>query len=262
MSRVIANVRDGVQALKPSRGYRYGVGSTITYRWIGTQQECEGKLASLIDTGGVKDASIEHEEAGFFILSATYSSESPTGAGGVEDAAGVSTIWTRDPQRSEKTLWTAPAWIALSNSLRDEYAAVGLRAAIEDYLAGQATIATLSKVLVANGLTLENETVSRLIEHYRKGIESYPVQTWVFRRTQSGPVGYLANDDATIGRLWSKASFIAQSTMPDWIKPFVPNGFFLQGGAQISEQDKFRVQVLTDWEYFTEFPEWIYGNAI
>lgn len=264
--RVRVTRATGVQSLQNQRGYRNTIGHFITKRFKGTETECGIALNTLISNGGVIDASIEEDAGGYFILSVNYSAESATATGGTADPASVITQWSREQSRTEKSLWFTTPWRTLSDSIATTYgitSAVGLRIAIEDYLSGQATIDTLSTVLTSYGLSLNNETISQLVDHFRKGIEVYPVQQWVFRRTQTGPLQYLQNDDATILKVWSRASFAAQSTMRSDFLVRVPSaGYFLQGGAVLTQVDDFKWQSVQDWDYAEEFSTWIYGNAI
>lgn len=269
MSRTRVTSTSGVQSLRSVRSYNLTNGHFLTRRYKGTEEECQLALQAFVDAGGVREANIEEDAGGYFILSISYSTESATGSGLVESASAVTTIWSREQLRTEKTLWTSTPWITLTDAIPLTEHRVGLRLAIEDYLSGQTTWDIFSSAVSeigsqsGTGITVANETISQLVDHYRKGIEYYNVQGWVFRRTQTGPLTYLQNDDANILKVWTRASFVAQSTMKAAFVTRIPaTGYFLQSGATYTQLDDFRWQSVQDWEYGTEFSQWIYGNAI
>jgi len=258
--RIIAG-DGGVVQLENRRGYRFDIGHTLIKQYRGPESVLGTFLETLIGIGGVRDASIDHDVNGLYILSAVYSAESATGTGGTEVDTSVVRLWTRDRSREERTLWTAPPWVTLTNTL-SPMAAAGLRAAIQDYLEGSATISILEDVLVANGLTLANATISQLVDHFRKGIETYPFERFVITRTEVGPLQYLANNDATISRMWSRDSLVALTGITADFAVRIPNGYFLQGASILSQIDLYKWQSVTTWDHGTELDDWIYGAAI
>lgn len=269
MSRVRITGATGVQALPNIRGFNSQTGYYITKRYKGTETECGEALETLRANGGVRDAQIEEDAGGYFILSVNYSAESATGGGGVESPNSVFTIWSREPLRGEKTLWTLPVWLSLTDSIPSTEHRVGLRLAIEDYLSGTTTWAVFTAAVAligsqsGTGITTDNETISQIVDHYRRGIEYYNVQGSVFRRVQTGPLQYLVNNDSTHLKVWTRASFVGQSTMDSRFLVRVPSsGYFLQGLAIVSQIDDYKWQVTQDWEYGTEFSTFIYGSAI
>ena len=261
MNRVIVGDQNIVQ-LENRRGYRNTSGHTIVKQYRGTEAQLGTFLDSLVLLTGVIDASIDHDTNGMYILSVSYSAESGTGTGGTEEELSVTRLWNRSRSRVEKTLWTSPPWVALTTALNNPMAAAGLRTAIQDYLEGAATLATLETVLVANGLSLSNETVSQLVDHFRKGIEAYPYELFVITRTEVGPLQYLANNDSTISRVWSRSSLIALPGIPAAFLSRIPDGYFLQGATELSQLDAFKWQAVTTWDHGTELDSWIYGTAI
>jgi len=269
MSQTRITGTTGVVALRNVRGYNSQLGRFITKRYKGTELECGEALETLIANGGVRDAQIDEDAQGYFILSVNYSSESSTGEGGVESPSSVVTIWSREQVRTEKTLWTSSPWITLSDAIPSVEHRVGLRLAIEDYLSGSTTWTVFSTAVAligtqsGTGITVANDTISQLVDHYRKGIEYYNVQGWIFRRVQTGSLQYLVNDDSTSLRVWSRATFAAQSTMNTRFLTRIPaTGFFLQGGPILTQIDDYKWQCSQDWEYGTEFSTWIYGSAL
>lgn len=259
----------GVKALPNIRGFDSQTGFYITKRYKGTESECGDALETLRANGGVRNAQIEEDAHGYFILSVNYSAESATGGGGVESPASVVTIWSREQVRTEKTLWTSSPWITLSDAIPSIEHRVGLRLAIEDYLSGSTTWTVFSTAVAligtqsGTGITTDNDTISQLVDHYRKGIEYYNVQGWIFRRVQTGSLQYLVNDDATSLRVWSRNSFASQATMSSRFLTRIPStGYFLQGGPILTQIDDYKWQCSQDWEYGTEFSTWIYGSAI
>ncbi len=267
-ARVRATLATGVQLLQSSRGFRFGVGFTLDQRWVGTEEECQAKLDALVAAGGVVNAQLEPAEGGYFNLTVSYSAASASdGAAGSapSTADNVVTTWSRLRSRAERSLWTVPAWTSLMALLPDEYARVGVRVAIEDYIAGNATVDTLSRVLNVYttdwGLT-GVETVRQMLDHFSKGTESYPIETFVFRRVQTGPPGLLTTLDSTINKVWTRATLIADPTMPTAFRSAVPEGYFLQAAAEIQQQDNNRWSITVDWDYGVQFSDWIYGTAI
>lgn len=258
----------GVQLLQSSRGFRFGVGFTLDQRWLGTESECQAKLDALVAAGGVVNAQIDPAEGGYFNLTVSYSAASATDgtAGSAPSTAdNVVTTWSRLRSRAERSLWTVPAWTTIMNLLPDEYARVGVRTAIEDYISGNATEDTLRQVLDTWAVTWGSdgaETVRQLLDHFGKGTESYPIETFVFRRVQTGPPGLLTTLDSTINKVWTRATLIADPTMPTAFRSAVPEGYFLQAAADIQQQDNNRWSITVDWDYGVQFSNWIYGTAI
>lgn len=267
--RVRVTRATGVQSLPNQRGYRNTIGHFITKRFKGTETECGIALNTLISNGGVIDASIEEESGGYFILSVNYSAESATSSGGTEDPASVVTRWSREPGRTEKSIWKAPPWKTLTDSFASIEHRVGLRLAIEDYLSGTTTWSTFSSAVAligsqtGTGITVNNDTISQIVDHFRRDIEKYPESVWTFRITQVGPLKYLQNNDSTALKVWSRASFVAQTTMKADFIPRIPStGYFFQHGSVLTEIDDYKWQMTQDWEYVDDFSTWIYGSAI
>ena len=113
MPRVATIAKSGPQPLEPAAGYRANVGFTSQLRWVGRESELRDLFNQKVSEGGVVDASLEHHEQGFYRLEITYSTGSATDTGGgVPNAQGVLTTWTRQRTRAEKSLWTVPAVVA------------------------------------------------------------------------------------------------------------------------------------------------------
>lgn len=258
----------GVIQLENRRLYGNQVGHTLIKSYKGTESACGSALNALITAGGVKDASIEHDAAGMYTLTVTYSSESAVADGGTESAASVVTTWDRRRSRTEKSLWTVPAWVTLTNTItaadpvNGPYKAAGLRTAMQDYVDGSIQFDALTAVFEANGLSANNETLSQLIDHFRKGTESYFWELFVLSMTQSGPLSYLQNTDSTINKLWSRASIIALPGMTSAFADKVPAGYFLQSAADVQQVDSFRYSMVTTWDHVTEYDSWLYGDLV
>ena len=258
----------GVVQLENRRAFNNQTGHSLVKTYRGTELACGSALDALIDAGGVKDGSIEHDSAGMYTLTVTYSSESAVSEGGTESAESVVTTWDRRRSRTEKSLWTVPAWVTLTNTItaadpvNGPYKAAGLRTAMQDYVDGSIQFDALTAVFEANGLTANNETLSQLIDHFRKGTESYFWELFVLSMTQSGPLQYLQNTDSTINRLWSRESIIALPGITTAFAEKVPAGYFLQSAADIQQVDPLRYSMVTTWDHVTEYDQWLYGELV
>ena len=259
----------GVQALESERSYSIQLGHTVDRRWKGTEAECQAQLDSLVAAGGVVAGRIVHDAGGYYILTVSYSAVSATDGGGSAPGSGDSTItiWTRERSRIEKSLWTVPTVVAALNAVvvpsgEDATSAkAAVRRDIEAYLRRDIDVDVLESSLARYGV--DNQTALRqLMSEFALGVESYPLDQFVIRRTQTGPLGYLINDDTTANRIWSRSTLIAQATMPTDFKALVPTGYFLQSSASIQQIDLYRWQSVQEWDHADSFSTWLYGDAI
>lgn len=268
-ARVRITSATGVQPLESERGYSIQLGHTVDRRWKGTEAECQAYLDSLVAAGGVVSARIVHDAGGYYVLTVSYSAVNATDGGGSAPGSGDSTItiWTRERSRIEKSLWTVPAVVAALNQVaipKNEDATsakAAVRRDIEAYLRRDIDRDVLESTLGKYGVN--NQTALRqLMSEFALGVESYPLDQFVIRRTQTGPLAYLINDDATANRIWSRNTLVAQATMPADFKPLVPTGFFLQSAASLQQIDLYRWQIVQEWDHADLYSYWLYGNAI
>lgn len=268
-ARVRSTSTSGVQALESERGYTLQTGHTVDRRWKGTEAECQAYLDALVAAGGVVNARIVHDAGGYYILTVSYSAASASDGGGSAPASGdsVITIWTRERSRIEKSLWTVPAVVAVLNAVavpsgeNATSAKAAVRRDIEAYLRREIDSEVLESSLGRYGV--DNQTALRqLMSEFALGVESYPLDQFVIRRTQTGPLSYLINDDATANQIWTRNTLIAQSTMPADFKARVPTGYFLQSAAGLQQIDLYRWQITQEWDHADSFSTWLYGNAI
>ena len=268
-ARVRSTLATGVQALESERGYSIQLGHTVDRRWKGTEAECQAHLDLLVAAGGVVNARIVHDAQGYYILTVSYSAVSATDGGGSAPGSGDSTItiWTRERSRIEKSLWTVPAVVAALNAVvvpsgeNATSAKAAVRRDIEAYLRRDIDVEVLESSLARYGV--DNQAALRqLMSEFALGVESYPLDQFVIRRTQTGPLAYLINDDATANKIWSRTTLIAQATMPTDFKARVPTGFFLQAAASLQQIDLYRWQIVQEWDHADSFSTWLYGNAI
>ena len=281
-ARVRSILESGCHELEREWSYRAGVGFALERRWRGTESECASALNALVAYGGVSDARISHDTGGYYILHVSYAAASasdttaPIGSAPTAPTAeSVVTRWTRESTRTEKELWTHPNVVTLLK---------GISPSTEDDLVttvqlshemGEALVRRDLERLFRNDITEEqlqerltqfnlssNPTVKKLLARFARGVEAYQEDAFTIRMTQTGPIEHLTNLDTTINRIWSRATLIAQPTMPEQFKSRVPSGYFLQTAPRIDQQDDFRWQIVTDWIHGTEIDTWIYNDII
>ena len=261
----------GIKQLESKRGYRDGIGYTIELRYKGTQLECGAALEALVFAGGVIDASIDPDERGLYTLTAAYSARNATTDNGGSPLTGpesVVTTWSRQVSSQEKTLWEKPEVKSVlslypeDDGLRDQF-----RTKIEQYFKGEISQEEYDTWVNINfeehGPTAQQRyDFKKLRQMFSAGVESFRVDSFVIVRNQVGAPDQLRNDDATINRMWSRATLILQPTMPSWFKNVVPDGYFHQFAAEITILDNAKIQVTQMWQWVERYEVWIHGEPI
>lgn len=270
MSRLVLKASTGIQALEPRRSYRDGVGHSIELRYKGTQLECGTELDRLVAIGGVSDATIDHDAGGYYVLSVTYSTRNATTDSGGAPLTGpesVVTTWSRQSSSLEKLLWEKSE----VRSILDLYPTAELksqfRTSIERFFRGDLTQEEYDTWIninfeERNPTQTQRDNLNKLLEMFAKGVETFRVDAFVIQRTQVGAPESLINNDATNNRMWTRASLIADTTMPAAFKASVPQGYFLQYAAEINVMDNAKWQVVQLWQWAQDYEEWIWGTAI
>jgi hypothetical protein len=261
MPRVASITLPGPQPLESAAGYRANVGFTSQQRWVGRQSELRSLLDQKVAEGGVVDASIEHHEQGMYRLEITYSTGSATDTGGgVPNAQGVTTTWTRMRTRGEKSLWTVPAVVAALAVVTDDALRARVRSDIEAYFRREIDKDVLDSSLGQAGVN-DQPALRALMASFAAGEESYAIEVFTVRRTQVGPLQYLQNDDGTINRIWTRDRLTSQANFPTVFAVRLPPGVYLQSAAELTQQDEFRWQSVQEWDHADTYSNWIYPLA-
>lgn len=261
MGRVASIPRPGPQPLEPTAGYRANIGFTSQKRWLGRESELRDLLNQKVAEGGVVDASLEHHEAGMYRLEITYSTTNANDqGGGVPNAQGVVTTWTRMRTRGEKSLWTLPSVVAAMNLVSDPTLRAKVRADIEAFFRREIDDTVVDSMIGKAGIN-DQPAIRALMAHFAAGQESYAVEIFTIRRTQVGPLLYLQNDDATINQVWTRDRLIGQSNFPTTFAVRLPPGEYLQGAAELTQQDELRWQSVQEWDHADVWTKDIYPIA-
>ncbi len=261
MGRVASIPSTGPQPLEPAAGYRANVGFTSQQRWVGRQSELRDLLNQKVSEGGVVDASLEHHEQGFYRLEITYSTSSATDTGGgVPNAQGVITTWTRQRTRGEKSLWTVRAVVAALALITKDALRARVRSDIEAYFRREIDEDVLESSLGQAGVD-NQPALRKLMASYAAGEESYAIEVFTIRRTQVGPLRYLQNDDSTVNQIWTRDQLTGQANFPSDFAVRLPPGVYLQGAAELTQQDELRWQSVQEWDHADAFSDWIYPFA-
>lgn len=276
MSRLRVTSATGVQALEPKRGYRDGIGYTIEIRYKGTQQECGAALEQLVANGGVIDASIDHDAGGYYVLTAAYSARNATtdtGGSPLTGAESVVTTWSRQTSSLEKSLWEkteVKAAMAIFGAYTDttaNFLRAEFRSIVEQFFRGEIDLTQFQTKIVEkyepfNPSNANRDALAKLCEMFSKGVDTYRVDSFIIQRTQVGAPGSLINNDATNNRMWTRATLIADTTMPAAFKASVPTGYFLQYAAELNVLDNAKWQVVQLWQWAESYEDWLWGTAI
>lgn len=276
MSRLRVTSATGVQALEPKRGYRDGIGYTIELRYKGTQLECGTALESLVAGGGVIDATIDHDAGGYYVLTAAYSARNATTDNGGSPLTGpesVVTTWSRQTSSLEKSLWekteikTAMSIFGSYDDTTANFLRAEFRAVVEKYFRSEITYdqfndAVAEKYEPFNPTPTHRASIAKLCEMFSKGIDTFRVDAFIIQRTQVGAPESLINNDATNNRMWTRATLIADTTMPAQFKASVPTGYFLQYAAELNVLDNAKWQVVQLWQWAESYEEWLWGTSI
>lgn len=254
--------------LENTRTWRRGIGHVLEVKYKGTELACGNGQNALASAAGMIEATITHDSEGMYLLTATFAVNSAIDPGGspLSGPEAVVTTWTREASMADQSLWKlGPIRDALAPFNEEDRAK--FRERMEAFLSGRITSTTWSAFYdaykVASGVTAQNiADIQQLISAWAAGTESYRIEVFQFVRTQVGPPDQLINSDATINRMYKRATLIADSTMPDNFKTFVPSGFFFQGASQVSVLDSSRWQITTMWEHTDAYNEWLWGASI
>lgn len=276
MSRLVLKASTGIQALEPRRSYRDGIGHSIELRYKGTQLECGTELDRLVAIGGVSDATIDHDAGGYYVLSVTYSTRNATTDSGGAPLTGpdsVVTTWSRQTSSLEKSLWEkteikdAMAIFGAYSDTTANFLRAEFRAIVEKYFRSEITYdefntAVAEKYEPFSPTQTNRNSIAKLCEMFSKGVDTYRVDAFIIQRTQVGAPESLINNDATNNRMWTRASLIADTTMPAAFKASVPQGYFLQYAAELNVLDNAKWQVVQLWQWAETYEDWLWGDAV
>lgn len=276
MSRLRLTASTGVQSLEPKRGYRDGIGYTIEIRYKGTQAECGAALEQLVVNGGVIDASIDHDAGGYYILTAAYSARNATtdtGGNPISGPESVVTTWSRQTSSLEKSLWektevkTAMAIFGAYTDTTSNFLRAEFRSIVEKFFRAEIDLTQFQAKIVEkyepfSPSDANRQTIAKLCEMFSKGVDTYRVDAFIIQRTQVGAPESLINNDATNNRMWTRASLIADTTMPAAFKASVPQGYFLQYAAELNVLDNAKWQVVQLWQWAETYEDWLWGDAV
>lgn len=266
--RVYIGDLTSLKRLENTRTWRRGIGNILEVRYKGTELACGNGKEALQLAAGMIESSITHDADGLYILTATFAVNSATDPGGspLSGPDAVVTTWTREASMIDKSLWNlGPIRDALA-PLNEENRAK-FRERLEAFLSGRITIETWAEFYdvykTYAGVTTQNQAdIQQMISAWSAGTEAYRMEVFQFVRTQVGPPDQLSNSDATINTMFTRTTFVADPTMPNEFKAFVPAGYFLQGASQVSVLDSSRWQITTTWEHADAYNGWLWGAAI
>jgi len=268
--RKIIQTSSGIRQLEPKRGYQDGIGYTIELRYRGTQLECGQALEALVIGGGVIDASIDPDQGGLYTLTAAFSARNATTDAGGTPISGPETVvttWSRQTSSIEKSLWELQKMRDVIALYPTEELQAQFRTTLEKYFRGDLSQEEYDTWIninfeERNPTTEQRNNLKKLLEMFAKGVESYRLDAFIIQRTQVGAPESLINNDATNNRIWTRATLIADTTMPAAFKASVPTGYFLQYAAELNVLDNAKWQVTQLWQWSESYESWIWGEPI
>lgn len=268
--RKVILTSSGIRQLQSRRRFRDGVGYTIELQYKGTQLECGQALEALVLAGVVREGSIDPVEGGMYQLVVDMSARNATtdeGGTPISGPESVVTTWSRQTSSIEKNLWELQKMkdvIALypTPELQSQF-----RVKIEQYFRGELSAEEYDTWININfeerGPTDEQRSnLKKLLALFAKGTESYREDAFIIQRTQVGAPESLINNDATNNKQWTRATLIADPTMPAAFKASVPQGYFLQYAAELNVLDNAKWQVTQLWQWGQTYDAWIWGEPI
>lgn len=268
--RKIVLTSSGIRQLQSKRFYRSGIGYTIERVYKGTELECGQILETLVNLNIVSDGVIEPIEGGMYTLTVIISTRNATtddGSSAISGDESVVTTWSRQTSSLEKSLWEKTAIQSIMSLYETSELKSQFRTKIEQYFRGDITQEEYDTWIninfqERNPTAQQTSDLSKLLEMFSKGVETFRVDSFVIQRTQVGAPESLINNDATNNRQWSRSTLISQPTMPNAFKNAVPNGYFLQFAAEILVLDNSKWQVTQLWQWSEAYESWIWGEAI
>lgn len=262
----------GIRQLEPKRGFTDGQGYSIELRFKGTQLECGQALEAFVNSGVVRQSSIDHDDGGMYVLTVVVSAKNATTDPGttltpVTGPDSVVTTWSRQSSSQEKLLWYKKEIRSILDLYPTEELKAQFRTKIEQYFKGELSVEEYDTWINVNfeerGPTPKQRyDLKKLLEMFAKGVESFRVDSFIIQKTQVGAPESLDNNDISNNRIWTRSTLVSQPTMPNSFKTAVPLGFYIQYAAEITVLDAARWQVTQMWQWIEEYEPWIFGEPI
>ncbi len=268
--RKVILTSSGIRQLQSRRRFRDGVGYTIELQYKGTQLECGQALEALVAAGVVREGSIDPVEGGMYQLVVDMSARNATtdeGGTPISGPESVVTTWSRQTSSIEKSLWELQKMRDVIALYPTEELQAQFRTTLEKYFRGDLSQEEYDTWIninfeERNPTTEQRNNLKKLLEMFAKGVESYRLDAFIIQRTQVGAPESLINNDATNNRIWTRATLIADATMPAAFKASVPTGYFLQYAAELNVLDNAKWQVTQLWQWSESYESWIWGEPI
>jgi len=255
--------------------------------WI-TELTYEGKQAAMYALAGAFKGkrTIEHKEGPFWRLTITIQGLQLDPSVPVDPNSQITTIYELDSAIIEKDIWQLPKVALALDSIADTATRLRFRADVEALARGELStvdpanpsrtiplnVASINALLTNAGVVFPGTLLNDLLQSFGKGVNSYPLSSFVLRKTQIAPA------EATVipqfygsNQIWTTRTLLSQeSAMPASISgaigQFLSQGYWLKNAPKVAqrsdERTGARVEIATEWTYADSYSTFIFGQAL
>lgn len=166
-------------------------------------------------------------------------------------------LWEIDGNDLEKSIWELPAVKTQMERTTDLEERARIRYNIEQFVKGEATDGATTPA------NFDSSVYTALIKSLLSGVESFPVSTYVLRRTITVPAGTTLSPVFTnSNRIYTTAALLAfETTIPSNLRSDLPGGFWQKKTPTAGQQSDGRWQYRVEYWYAEDFDEFIYEAA-
>jgi hypothetical protein len=229
--------------------------------------------------------SLSHEAGPFWTLSVKNQGFQATDTQLNPDAQ-IVTVYELDSTIIEKDIWQLPKVALALDGIADVGTRLRFRADVEALGRGELStvdptnparqiplnVDAINKLLATKGQSFPSDILSDLLGSFGKGVTSYPLSSFVLRKTQVAPAeANLVPLFYGSNRIWSTRTLVGtESGIPAAINgpivAFLSQGYWLKNAPKLAQRNDertgSRIEVVTEWTYADSFSTFTFGQAL
>ena len=229
--------------------------------------------------------SIAHEAGPFWTLTVKNQGFQATDQQLNPDAQ-IVTVYELDSTIIEKDIWQLPKVALALDAISDVGTRLRFRADVEALGRGELstvdpanparqiplTVDSINKLLASKSAFFPSDLLSDLLGSFGKGVTSYPLSSFVLRKTQVAPAeANLVPLFYGSNRIWSTQTLVAtEAGIPTAIRgpitAYLSQGYWLKNAPKLAQRNDertgSRIEVVTEWTYADSFSAFTFGQAL